>query len=265
MIKYKYMISNAGYVKAYFKKLGFVSEYADIYLALYRYGEQTISELARNSKVERTKIYRLTDELKSANLIETVVRYKRTIYKAAPISNLHITIAQREQDLKVLQNELKNISSILEAEGLESPVTRVQFYKGYEGVKQMFWNETRSKSEVLCILSENMQSKTKATFFERWASRCNDLDLKFRGVVGDGFIKTQQEWQKRNVKEKLSNWQARYVPDDVFLITHSTVIYNDVVAYYSWRDGEIFGVEIYNQDIANAQKAFFEMLWQKAN
>ncbi|MGD8373364.1 MAG: helix-turn-helix domain-containing protein [Candidatus Woesebacteria bacterium] len=257
------MVTDTSYVKAYFKKIGFVPEIASIYLALYRYGEQTISELARNSGVERTKIYRLTEELKSTNLIEIVVQYKHMIYRAAPISNLQITIMQREQDLKVLQNELKNISNILEVKSLESAVSRVQFYKGFEGVKQMFWNETYSKSEVLCILSENMQSKTKATFFERWARKCNDLDIKFRGIVGDNFAKTQQEWQKRNVKEKLKNWQERYVSDDIFAITHSTIIYNDIVAYYSWRDGEIFGIEIYNQDIANAQKAFFEMLWQK--
>lgn len=257
------MYSDAAYIKAYFKKLDLKPEFADIYMALHTYGPQSMSELTRQSGVERTRIYRLIDDLKTSNLIETEVHYKRTIFKAAPITNLQILIAKREQDLKILQHELSNISKLLEEKALVSPATRIQFYQGFEGVKQMFWNETRSKSEILCILFENMQSKTKATFFERWASKCNDLDLNFRGIVGDNFNKTQQEWQKMRVKEKLKNWNERYVSNDVFLITHSTVIYDDVVAYYSWRNGEIFGIETYNQDIANAQKAFFEMLWQK--
>jgi hypothetical protein len=41
------------------------------------------------------------------------------------------------------------------------------------------------------------------------------------------------------------------------------VTYDDVVSYYNWKDGEIFGLEVYNQEIANAQRHLFEMLWQQ--
>lgn len=41
------------------------------------------------------------------------------------------------------------------------------------------------------------------------------------------------------------------------------VTYDNVVAYYNWKDGEIFGIEVYNQEIATAQRNFFEMLWRQ--
>lgn len=90
------MLTDTGAVKAYFAKLGFESEIADIYLALHTYGAQTISELSRNSKVERTRIYRLIDRLMESNLIELETRYKRGAIKAAPIANLNILISQKE-------------------------------------------------------------------------------------------------------------------------------------------------------------------------
>jgi len=40
--------------------------------------------------------------------------------------------------------------------------------------------------------------------------------------------------------------------------------YNDVVAYYNWHEGEVFGIEIYNKDITDFQRYFFEMLWAQA-
>jgi hypothetical protein len=37
-----------------------------------------------------------------------------------------------------------------------------------------------------------------------------------------------------------------------------------VTAYFNWKDDEIFGIEIYNKDIAATQARFFEMLWQQS-
>lgn len=41
-------------------------------------------------------------------------------------------------------------------------------------------------------------------------------------------------------------------------------IYDDIVSYHDWRDGEIFGIELHNRQIADTQRQFFEMLWRQA-
>jgi hypothetical protein len=50
----------------------------------------------------------------------------------------------------------------------------------------------------------------------------------------------------------------------VFPVAHSTIIYDDVVTYHNWHNGVLFGIEIHNKEIADAQRVFFEMLWQRA-
>ncbi|HYG83491.1 MAG TPA: helix-turn-helix domain-containing protein [Verrucomicrobiae bacterium] len=253
-------------IRHYFKKLDLLPEIADIYFALYTHGPQTISELARYSGIERTRIYRLMDDIQRSAVIEIESHYKRNIFKAADIANLQILISKKEQELTELQEDFAKIDTIIRSASHSSPVARVQFYQGSDGVKQMMWNQTRSKEGTAnySILFENMQSRTQRKFFERWVRRCNEKNQVFRGIIGDNFINTQREWYSSQQNERLANWQARYVPDSLFKITYSTVIYDNVVSYYNWRGGEIFGIEIYNQDIADAQKQFFHLLWQQA-
>ncbi len=257
------MLGDTQAIRAYFFKLGLSSEIADIYLALYAYGEQTISELARRSSIERTRIYRLMDELQASGLVEIESQYKRKIIRAAPISNLQILLSKKEQDLQELYNGLGDLQDTLSKNAHHSEATKIQAYQGTEGLKQMFWNQTRSKSENLSILYENMQSRTKLAFFERWVEVCKERGVTSRSIISDNFVRTQQAWYKKNTNERMSNWQGRYIPDGVFPITHSTTIYDDVTSYFNWKDGEVFGIEIHNQQIADAQRQFFEMLWNQ--
>jgi DNA-binding MarR family transcriptional regulator len=251
-------------IKYYFERLGLETEIADLYTALHIYGAQTISELARTSNVERTRIYRLIDELEHSNLIEIETHYRRKILKAAPITNLHILLTKKEEELRSLRNELQDIDETLRRNSLTSPLTRVQFYRGPEGLKQMFWNQTKAKGESTSTLYQNMQNRTNETFFARWVERCNERGLGFRGIVSEHFISTQKDWYATHTNERLKNWAARYVPDNTFKITHATTVYDDVVVYHNWLDGEVFGIEIYNHEIAGAQRQLFEMLWQQA-
>ncbi|HSX15255.1 MAG TPA: helix-turn-helix domain-containing protein [Candidatus Saccharimonadales bacterium] len=258
------MAASTEAIRTYLAKLGLDPEIADIYLALHAYGPQNISVLSRKSGVERTRIYRLLDLMKEANLVEVEVHDKRSIVKAAHIGNLQSVLSKREQELRSLQDELREIEQHFTASSISSDLTKVHFYQGLDGNKQMFWNQTRAVGETVCILYENMQNKTNSAYFERWVRKCNERGLKFRGIIGEHFIKTQQDWYATHQNERLEHWESRYLDPTTYPITHSVVVYDNVVAYYNWKDGEIFGIEMINQEIADAQRRVFEMLWDKA-
>jgi DNA-binding MarR family transcriptional regulator len=249
-------------VHNYLAKLGLEAEVADLYMALHTHGPQHISSLARLANVERTRVYRLLDKLTKANLIETETHNKRIILRAAPITNLQILLSEREQEVRNLQEELMEIHQNMNELAKMPHFTRVQFYRGPEGNKQMFWNQTKAKGENLAILYDTMQTRTSRVFFERWVRVCNERDMHFRGIVGDYFLKDLQNWYAKNENERIKNWEACYVPPEVFPINHSTVIYDDVTSHYNWKGGEVFGIEIYNQEIADAQRRVFEIIWQ---
>jgi len=263
MLEYKNMSGDTQAVRAYFFKLGLSSEIADIYLALHAHGKQTISELARTSGVERTRIYRLLDELVTTNLIELETQYKRNVLSAAPVSNLQLLLVHKEQELQELRGDFHGLQQTLSERSLRSPATKVQAYRGEDGLRQMLWNQTRGTTENLSILYENMQTRTNLTFFQRWVKATDERNMKARSIVSDNFINSQKKWYRNHENGRMSNWRGRYLPEGVFPITHSTVVYNDVTSYFNWKDGEIFGIEIYNNEIADAQRHFFEMLWNQ--
>jgi DNA-binding MarR family transcriptional regulator len=261
----KLMLTDVTAIRAYFAKLGLESEIADIYLSLHAQGPQTISELSRSSKVERTRIYRLVDRLLASNLIELESHYKRSVIKAAPIANLHILISQKEQELKGLQDELELIEQVLARNTLSSPATRVQSYHGPEGIRQMQWNLLRSKGEILSIMHEPMQNCTGTAFFKRWTERWNQSDNNqhCRILLDERFLKASNNWHRHNPGYVPKHMHSHLLDPKDFPIKFAMDIYDATVAYYNWHKGEIFGIEIYNKDIADAQRNFFEMLWSQ--
>lgn len=253
------------FVKKYFQKLGFDDQVAELYLALYAQGPQTISELSRSSGVERTRIYRLLDVLQANNLVEIEIQHKRSIIKPAPIRNLYILITKREQELKELQTELGTVEQLLKDKFSTSPATKVKFYKGPEGVRQMFWNQAQQATASSSILLEPMQALTGERFFERWIIACNKNGFESRTIFGDIFRDDIATRHTEQILPKLQKWQGRHISNTTFKIESSSIIYNDTTGYFNWHEKEIFGIEIINREIAAAQQQLFELLWQRAD
>ena len=261
------MLPDIAAIRTYFTKLGLEPEIADIYVALHTHGPQTISELARTSRVERTRIYRLIDKLLASNLIEVESQYKRGIIKAAPIANLHILINEKEQELKSLQDELSLIEQVLGRNSLSSPTTRVQFYQGPEGIRQMFWNELRAQTEIVAYVFRVVNEPTGRSFMHRWGEEFAGRGLRERLLYGDDFRESWTDADKKwgpGYSKRIPGIDYHYLPPSVFAVTNTCEVYDNVVMYADWRDGELFGIEIYNQGIADAQRAFFELLWAKS-
>jgi sugar-specific transcriptional regulator TrmB len=248
----------------YLNALGVEKDVAKLYACLVQHGPQTISELSRSSGVERTRIYRLERRLNQSGLFEVEALYKRVKYAAAPLSNLRLLLANKEHELKSLQKSLDLLEKRYTARSASTTSIRVNYYHGAEGVKQMLWNQTRTRTEVLAILQRNMQVSTKAAFFEYWVRTANEHRLRSRGLVSDEFLASQGDWYSRRTNERLALWQARYVPPNLISIGSNMIIYNNVVAFYEWRAPEIYGVEINSPNNAEMQRSLFEIVWQQA-
>jgi len=250
-------------LRHYLDKLGLQPLIADIYVTLWTHGPQTISQLARNAKIDRIKIYRLLEELKTSGLVEIEIKYKRSIIRAAPISNLQVLISKKEQELEDIKQAYPTIAAGFNQQALGSGITRVQVYEGADGLKQMLWKQTKGKGENLSILHGNMQRGTNLAFFERWTKKCNQEGVHFRSIIDEYFMDTQAAWYATHQNEQLTYWQGRQINRREFPITYSTVIYDDTVLQYNWNDEHTFGIEIESPDIARMHRQLFELLWER--
>lgn len=218
------MLTDVTAVRSYFGKLGLEQEIADLYLALYSNGPQNISALSRNSGVERTRIYRLIDKLLASNLIELESGSKRGIIKAAPIANLRILINQRQQELKNLTDELELMEQVMSRNSLSYGHSRIQFFSGSEGIRQMLRRELETKTDIIGYQVASFEPAVGKQFLDE-----HDKQIKERHIVC-----------------RLERSTAR----NAGLSCH---IYDDVVAYI-FTSGELYGFEVHDQLLADDQR-----------
>jgi len=243
-------------IRTFFAKLGFDPEVAALYISLYVNGPQTISALSRSSGVERTRIYRLLDTLLDASLIEVDSPTRRAIMKTAPIINLRLLINKREQALKNLSDELDLLQQVLARNSLSNPAIRVQIYYGDEGLRRMLRNELSSKGEVISYGNRLLATKLDRAFLTTWTTARQKAGTIERQLVNDAAHAQQ-----------LSGYQIierQLITKDIFSIANATCIYDNVTTHYQQKDGEVFGTEVYSQELADRERQFFNILWPQS-
>ena len=221
------MLNDVIAFRNYFAKLGLEQEIADIYLSLYSNGPQNISALSRSSGIERTRIYRLIDKLLDSNLVELEMQNKRGLIKAAPISNLRLLINQRQEKLKNLTDELELLEQTMSRSSLSHANTRVQFFFGAAGIRQMLELEHATKTDVIGYLPFELEALVGKKFWGNY----------------------QTALKKRETKQIIVTAPAG--------ATHACLVYDDVIAYI-FAEGELYGLQIHDAGLATAQRQLIQ-------
>lgn len=248
-------------LRSYLFKLGLSVDTAKLYISLIRNGAQSISELSRNSRIERTRVYRTLPELEGAGLVHIRSDGSSQVITANPFDNVQVLLSKKEQEVDDLKRYTPRVAAALRELASNAPKTDVRVYRGAEGIKQMLWNQTKASTELLSVLRRGTQVHTKQKFFDRWVRACNENGLVARSVVPVDFMQSLEQWRGKHEAERLADWTGRFVDEATFKIEHDMIIYDNVVGYFSWDDEDVFGIEIHNQVVASMQRQFFELLW----
>lgn len=248
--------------------LGLGQKEVRIYLVLLKHGSLTTLKLSRLTKLPRTSVYRLLERLKNIGVVEEVIDQKKTKAKAVDIDRLKILLQQKELEVEQLKNLFPQVASFLSKyQMIHQEETKVLFYRGREGVRQMAWNVLSLKDKFQGYTYRRFEEIVGEDFCREWGIEFLKRGLFGRDVYSDEYLKSKKAI-KTSVLEKLfagkKCWQSRYIPAKILNIDHQLDIYNDVVSFYNWHKGEIFGVEIYNEKIAKLQKQIFEIIWKMA-
>ena len=249
----------------FLKELGLDQSEAAIYVSLYKYGTSTVLELSRNTKIDRSKVYRRLEDMRDIGLVNEVIDGKRKSYQATGLNMLEKLLKRKEKKVTDLKEVYDDVKLYLSGNiGLNDPETKVLFYRGKDGLKQMIWNNLRSKKECVGYTYRRVSEYVGKRFVERWRDEFIRRGIRFRHIYSDYYLRSIKDLGHRAETYPDSRFQARYIPKDTLDINHQVDIYNDTVTYYNWYEGEVFGVEIYNAKIAQMQKQMFEITWKMA-
>lgn len=260
------MLNNINTILLNLKRLGLTSDESKVYVALLA-EPMSHAEIARKTGVNRTKVYRLADDLIKRGLIAETINDEGRELVANDPANLEITITTAEEKLrhqrKIFSEALPTLQTIY-AQG-EQPNDNdfiVNTYEGTDGFKQMLWNELKADREIMIFGYGSIQDLVASV---RWAEkhRAKTLEAGYllREILNPGG---KQEDFTRNSEYLSKIYRRRHISSAILPLGQQTCIYNNTVSIYNWRDGQKVGSEIINKAYADMQRAIFEHYWKLA-
>lgn len=260
-------IDNSNLISVFLSKLGFDHEEIKLYLILTKKGPLTLLNASREGGIERTKLYRMIDDLIKRKLIEEVPAHKRQTIKAVDLHQIELLVKEKELQSQFLLNTLPTFSNALEAINKPGPENNVIYYRGAEGIKQMSWNILRCKGIYRTYSYRFWDDILGASYVLKLNAEMLERNFQVRDLYSDQYIAFKKEWMaqgKGKPKGDWHFWESRYLPEKVLTVNQNIDVYNDVVAYYYWQGKETFGVEIYNKRVANFHKQIHDVMWHMA-
>lgn len=133
----------------------------------------------------------------------------------------------------------------------------IRYFEGVEGLKEMYEDSLKAKDMIRAYSSVEELRSLMYEYAERYFRRRAARKIFIRAITKDSdYARQLKRVQGRFYRE------LRLVPADKFDFTLERYMYNNKVAYMSFRDR--FGVIIESQDIAHTEKYVFELAWQAA-
>ncbi len=230
-----------------------------IYLDLLENGSRTPLTLSRDININRSRIYRYLDRLKSKKLIEEVNLGRGIALKASNPTNLELLILEREQEVKIQRDTLPNILKELTSLGNDPQKSiEIKHYHGTDGLKQMLWNHMSAKKEMLVFGYENRNNIAGETFaekirYEQVRRKITKIEIENATDQGDYWYTQVPNWGEY--------YQSRYIPPKILDIRQYQVIFNNTISILNWADGNKVGVEIADSPFVGMYKQIFWKFW----
>lgn len=149
---------------------------------------------------------------------------------------------------------MKNIHNI----GANSKIIT---YEGKEGLFQVTKNSLKAKTDLYIyemtyaslneFLSKDEAEKIRKEFLKN--------NVKIKEITNVAYHEEYTEIKEFHQK----CMGVRYINPDKLNITTEFLTYNDVVAFYTFKNG-FFAVEIYDKDLAKLQQQIFNFAWNIA-
>lgn len=233
-------------------RLGLTEKESKVFLACTKQGTAVVSDIAQGADINRVTTYDILEKLKQKGLVSYYTKKKIKYFSSIDPEILLEEFETRTQDLRGVLPKLKALSG-------EINHPRVRYFEGLEGIKHIYSDTLSSSSEILNYANSSEIRNIWPTYDQDYVQKRADKKIYLRGLSpSDNAGETVHK------EDSKFNREIRLIPQDQFNFTNEINIYDDKVAIISLKE-ELIGMIIESTEIANSQRAIFEMCWQFAN
>jgi sugar-specific transcriptional regulator TrmB len=245
-----------------YASLGLTEYQTRVYSCLIQQGPKRASVLARLSKLPRTMVYIILNELIKLELVE-----KQEAKKSVATFSARHPIALKtlaEERLKFAEKSVsvidQSLAAIISAYGAHHASPGIRIEHGIEGVEQLYKDILKERTHLCLIRSpkdahrSELDALVKKQIEMQVAAAIHVRALTPPRAESDEYLKAADK--KRNMERRVLDYSNYAPPAQV-------ILYADKVALTSYGDTIITTV-IQNKEIHATFHMLFEVLWTTA-
>jgi HTH-type transcriptional regulator, sugar sensing transcriptional regulator len=238
------------------KEIGLNEAEIKIYVVLIKFGELSVREISEKSGLYRPYVYDNLTKLTEKGLVTTILKTKKSFYKAVNPLRILESIDEKKRKLTILVKELeeqyKEKKSDYEVDTLEGEEGLKTFYNLlYQELKKFKIKELLvfgGTGEAVKFLRFYFPNFLKRAFLENTRKK-----IKIKMIYNSNAKKSEIA---KNYG-KLINFKFTKKEED---LDSTTILYGDKVAIMVLKERP-FIILISNKHIAETNKKIFERLW----
>lgn len=231
--------------------LGLTEKEASIYLACLELGSSPVSDIAKQSNVNRVTTYDILEKLIKKGFINYFTKNKIKFFDAVKPDTIYKITHQRTNDLKNILPDLKRLHG-------ETPHPTIRYYEGLNGIKAIYEDTLRSKTEILNYANSEEIRQFWPDYDAEYVEKRAKKKIYLRGIapLDEAGLKVKKENRKyyRNI---------RLIPRNKYNFSNEINIYDNKVSIISFNEG-LIGMIIKSSEIAETQRIIFRMVWEFA-
>ena len=234
------------------QKLGFNKKEQEVYFALLQLEKATANQIAYKAKIKRPTTYDILYRLVQQGFAGETMKGKKRLFVANPPEGILQLIEDQKRQFK---EELPQLLSIFNT---KSKRPKVAHFEGIDGIKQLYEDTLmilKRGDELLAYVGE-YEIPELEKYMHDYVKRRAKKGIRARGIAENkpGI----KEFTKEN-KEQLRT--TKLVDEKEFNLKNEINIYANKVIIITYKP-EPFGILIESKEVADTQRAIFEMAWR---
>jgi sugar-specific transcriptional regulator TrmB len=239
--------------------IGLNSDEATVFIALLE-GHKTHQQLSDATKINRTTVYRVVDDLTKKGIAHEVTTDEGRHIASADLRAVELLVAEDELKLQEKEDALKRLIELVPSlvPDIEGAFEVKTFY-GVSGLKQMLWNELKSKREIVMF---SKVSSLNGVAGKRFADKFR-LEIMDRGIKQRALCNSKESTGVYSdySDEYTKFYDERYIDPSVLPINQEMTVHDETVSIYNWDRDVRVGTEIHNVLYADFMRSTFERFW----
>lgn len=247
-------------IKNILEKVGFSEKEIKVYLAIIEIGQTTASIIAKKTKLNRTTMYDILDNLIRKGLVSKYKKESKTYFNAlSPEKLLNYLDREKEEKEKIIEDQKESIKKILpqliSMQNIYSKnKPKVQFFEGEKGMREAYEDSLTSDGLILAYANVEEMHKGLPNFFPNYYKRRAENKIHIKTILPQN--KESIARAKKNKKEMRT---TKFLPDEKMIFSPEINIYNNKILFVSWK--EEMAIIIESKELADFHKLTFELVW----